>query len=484
MKYAISGYAISIGGKEGHMPETIGWLEKNAGLVAGFSLLMSLAVLLVLLGVLSQQIRLNRKLSRRNDAVNRRLEEANREMLRRDEFSSLSEIHSARLLQAMEERSRDEAQRLNQLSARLDAFGESQDARLHRVTATLDEKLTQNEGRIEKMRDTLNQSVARMQEENGKKLEEMRQTVDEKLHATLDKRLGESFSLVSQRLEQVYKGLGEMQSLASGVGDLKRVLTNVKTRGVWGEMQLGTLLSQVLTPGQYDENVAVAPHSSQRVEFAVKLPGQGDGTVYLPIDSKFPIEDYERLLNAYEIGDQAIINAAATALQTTLRVEAKRIAGKYIVPPHTTDFAIMFLPIEGLYAEALRVRGLTEELQEKFRIVVAGPTTLNALLTSLQVGFRTLAIEKRSGEVWQLLSAVKTEFGKFAGLLEATEKKLHAAAESIETASRKTRTIERKLRRVEALDEGKAARLLSGDEAPKPMQLMFWDEDSSSDMDN
>ena len=194
------------------MPETIGWLEKNAGLVAGFSLLMSLAVLLVLLGVLSQQIRLNRKLSRRNDAVNRRLEEANREMLRRDEFSSLSEIHSARLLQAMEERSRDEAQRLNQLSARLDAFGESQDARLHRVTATLDEKLTQNEGRIEKMRDTLNQSVTRMQEENGKKLEEMRQTVDEKLHATLDKRLGESFSLVSQRLEQVYKGLGEMQA--------------------------------------------------------------------------------------------------------------------------------------------------------------------------------------------------------------------------------------------------------------------------------
>ena len=194
------------------MPETIGWLEKNAGLVAGFSLLVSLAVLLVVLGVLSQQIRLNRKLSRRNDAVNRRLEEANREMLRRDEFSSLSEIHSARLLQAMEERSRDEAQRLNQLSARLDAFGESQDARLHRVTATLDEKLTQNEGRIEKMRDTLNQSVTRMQEENGKKLEEMRQTVDEKLHATLDKRLGESFSLVSQRLEQVYKGLGEMQA--------------------------------------------------------------------------------------------------------------------------------------------------------------------------------------------------------------------------------------------------------------------------------
>ena len=467
------------------MAETTGWLQQNAGLVAAFSLLISAVALIVLLAVLSQQIRLNRKLGRRNDIVTRRLEEYSVNMLRRDEFSSLSEIQSARLLQAMEERSRDEAQRLSQLSARLDAFGDSQDARLHRVTATLDEKLTQNENRIEKMRDTLNQSVSRMQEENGKKLEEMRQTVDEKLHATLDKRLGESFSLVSQRLEQVYKGLGEMQNLASGVGDLKKVLTNVKNRGVWGEMQLGALLSQVLTPSQYDENVAVAPRSSQRVEFAVKLPGREEGsTVYLPIDSKFPIEDYERLLNAYDIGDQAIVSAASAALQTTLRVEAKRIAGKYIVPPHTTDFAIMFLPIEGLYAEALRARGLTEELQEKYRVVVAGPTTLNALLTSLQVGFRTLAIEKRSGEVWQLLSAVKTEFGKFAGLLEATQKKLHAATESIENASRKTRTIERKLRRVEALDEGKAARLLNGDEAPKPMQLAFWEEDSSSDDDN
>jgi len=467
------------------MPESMGWLQQNAGLAAAFSIILSAVTLIVLLAVLSRQIRSDRQMRRRSDALNRRLEEASRTSLRRDEFSSLSEIQSARLLQAMAEQSRDEAQRLSELSARLDAFGESQDTRLHRVTATLDEKLSQNESRIEKMRDTLNQSVTRMQEENGKKLEEMRQTVDEKLHATLDKRLGESFSLVSQRLEQVYKGLGEMQSLASGVGDLKKVLTNVKTRGVWGEMQLGTLLSQVLTPGQYEENVAVVPHSSQRVEFAVKLPGREEGaTIYLPIDSKFPIEDYERLLSAYDIGDQAIINAASAALQTTLRVEAKRIAGKYIAPPHTTDFAIMFLPIEGLYAEALRVRGLTEELQEKFRIVVAGPTTLNALLTSLQVGFRTLAIEKRSGEVWQLLSAVKTEFGKFAGLLEATEKKLHAATESIENASRKTRTIERKLRRVEALDEGKAARLLSGEGASRPLQMAFWDEDLTSDDDN
>ena len=467
------------------MADMVGWFQQNAGLASAFSVMVSLVLLILVLLVFTRQLGADRKARRRSDAMNRRLEEFGRTTLRRDEFSSLSEMQSARLLQAMEERSRDEAMRLNDLSARLDAFGDSQDARLHRVTAVLDEKLNQNEMRIEKMRDTLNQSVTRMQEENGKKLEEMRQTVDEKLHATLDKRLGESFSLVSQRLEQVYKGLGEMQNLASGVGDLKKVLTNVKTRGVWGEMQLGTLLSQVLTPGQYDENVAVAPHSSQRVEFAVKLPGREEGTaIYLPIDSKFPIEDYERLLNAYEMGDQAMIAAASAALQNALRVEAKRIAGKYIVPPYTTDFAVMFLPIEGLYAEALRVRGLTEELQEKHRIVVAGPTTLNALLTSLQVGFRTLAIETRSGEVWQLLSAVKTEFGKFAGLLEATEKKLHAATESIENASRKTRTIERKLRRVEALDEGKAARLLSGETASKPLQMAFWDEDLTSDDDN
>ncbi len=461
------------------------WLQRNAGPIAAFSLILALAALILLIIVLVRQIQSDHKTGRWAEVLYRRLEELGRTALRRDEYASLSEMQSARLLQAMEERSRDEAIRLNELSGQLDAFGESQDARLHRVTATLDEKLTQNEARIEKMRDTLNQSVTHLQEENGKKLEEMRQTVDEKLHATLDKRLGESFSLVSQRLEQVYKGLGEMQTLAAGVGDLKKVLTNVKTRGVWGEMQLGTLLSQVLTPGQYDENVAVIPHASQRVEFAVKLPGREEGArIYLPIDSKFPIEDYERLLNAYDSGNQAEIAAASSALQNVLRVEAKRISGKYIAPPYTTDFAVMFLPIEGLYAEALRIRGLTEELQDKYRVVTAGPTTLNALLTSLQVGFRTLAIEKRSGEVWQLLSAVRTEFGKFAGLLETTERKLHAATESIESASRKTRTIERKLRRVEALDEGTAARLLSSDEVARPLNLAVWEDDSSSGDDS
>ncbi|MBQ9264544.1 MAG: DNA recombination protein RmuC [Clostridia bacterium] len=432
----------------------------------------------------NRQKRADRKAGRRQEALTRQIDENARQALNRSDYTNLSESQSARLMQALEERSRDEALRLSELSARLDAFGESQDARLHRVSATLDEKLTQNETRMENMRASLSQSVTHLQEENAKKLEEMRQTVDEKLHATLDKRLGESFSLVNERLEQVYKGLGEMQSLASGVGDLKKVLTNVKTRGVWGEMQLGALLAQVLSPSQYDENVAVVPGSAQRVEFAVKLPGQGESTVYLPIDSKFPIEDYERLLAAYDIGDQAVIAAAASALQTALKIEAKRIAGKYIEPPYTTDFAIMFLPIEGLYAEALRVRGLTEELQEKMRIVVAGPTTLNALLTSLQVGFRTLAIEQRTGEVWQLLSAVKTEFGKFSVLLDSTQKKLHAAAESIETASRKTRTIERKLRQVEAIDPGEAVKFLGTEEEEAPAQQGFLTDDSWGESDN
>ena len=430
------------------------WLNENAGLVALAAFVLSAAGLIFLILIFARQKRAARRTDKKLEGVSRRLEDVSRTMVDRQEFSAVTEAQSARLLQAMEERSRDEAMRLSQLSARLDAFGDSQEARLHRISASLDEKLTQNEGRIERMRETLGQSVTKLQEENAKKLEEMRLTVDEKLHATLDKRLNESFSLVNERLEQVYKGLGEMQTLASGVGDLKKVLTNVKTRGVWGEMQLGTLLSQVLSPGQYDENVAVVPSSPQRVEFAVKLPGQGEGTVYLPIDSKFPIEDYERLLAAYDIGDPAVISAASGALQTALKVEAKRIADKYILPPYTTDFAVMFLPIEGLYAEALRARGLAEELQEKQRIIIAGPTTLSALLTSLQVGFRTLAIEKRTDEVWKLLSAVKTDFGKFGDLLEATEKKLQAAAQSIETARGKTRTIQRRLRQVEGLESG------------------------------
>ena len=367
---------------------------------------------------------------------------------------------------AMAENGRDRDQRLNQLSERLDSFGEAQDARLHRLSATLDDKLTANDQRTEKLRESLAQSMEKMQKDNAEKLESMRQTVDEKLHETLNKRLGESFSLVNERLEQVYKGLGEMQSLATGVGDLKRVLSNVKTRGIWGEVQLGTLLSQMLAPSQYAENVAVVPGSSERVEFAVILPGKDDAhKVCLPIDSKFPMEDYDRLLTAVDGGDPAQVSAASSELCNAIRTEAKRIAKKYIVPPYTTDFAVMFLATEGLYAEALRGRGLMEELQQNQRVLIAGPSTLSALLSSLQLGFRTLAIEQRSAEVWQLLGAVKTEFGRFSDLLDQTQQRLRQAGETIEKASVRTRAINRRLRDVEALSDAQSAKLLPLDDA-------------------
>ena len=282
----------------------------------------------------------------------------------------------------------------------------------------------------------------------------MRQTVDERLTATLEQRLGESFKQVSERLEQVHKGLGEMQTLAAGVGDLKQVLTNVKTRGTWGEVQLGMLLEQILTPEQYAANVACKLGCAERVEFAIRLPGQPgrDGDeVWLPIDAKFPVEDYQRMLDAQDKGDLAGMDAALKALETRIKASAKDIQTKYLDPPRTTDFAIMFLPTEGLYAEVLRRPGLVESLQSDFRVLVTGPTTLGALLNSLQMGFRILTIEKRSSEVWQLLGAVKTQFGQFGGLLEKVHKKLDQASSTIEDAARKSRTIERRLRTVQEL---------------------------------
>ena len=330
----------------------------------------------------------------------------------------------------------------------------------------LNSLLERNDARMESLRRTLDEGLQRISGENRRQLEEMRQTVDEKLHETLNKRLGESFSLVNERLEQVYKGLGEMQSLATGVGDLKRVLSNVKTRGIWGEVQLGTLLSQMLAPGQYAENVAVVPGSAERVEFAVILPGRDDThKIYLPIDSKFPMEDYDRLLTAVDGGDPTQVNAASNELCGAIRIEAKRIAKKYIVPPYTTDFAVMFLATEGLYAEALRSRGLMEELQQNQRVLIAGPSTLSALLSSLQLGFRTLAIEQRSAEVWQLLGAVKTEFGRFSDLLDQTQQRLRQAGETIEKASVRTRAINRRLRDVEALSDAQSVKLLPLDDA-------------------
>jgi DNA recombination protein RmuC len=311
-----------------------------------------------------------------------------------------------------------------------------------------------NEQKIEAMRKTIETQLQAMQADNTKKLEQMRATVDEKLQSTLEKRLGESFRQVSERLEQVYKGLGEMRNLASGVGDLKKVLTNVKTRGTWGEIRLSHILEQILTPDQYDTNVATKKNSNERVEFAIKLPGQDsdhDKIVWLPIDAKFPQEDYQRLLDAQEDADKELAEKSIKNLETRIKAEARHIKEKYLDPPHTTDFGIMFLPIEGLYAEVLRRPGLCDTLQREFRIVVTGPTTLAALLNSLQMGFRTLA-------------AVKTEFGKFGDVLAKTKKKLQEASNTIDQAEVRTRAIERKLRKVQEVPQTDAVDLIEGDQ--------------------
>jgi DNA recombination protein RmuC len=322
-----------------------------------------------------------------------------------------------------------------------------------------------NEEKLGAMRQTIETQLRAIQEDNTKKLEQMRATVDEKLQTTLEKRLGESFKQVSERLEQVYKGLGEMRTLATGVGDLKKVLTNVKTRGTWGEIRLSHILEQILTPDQYDVNVATKKNSNDRVEFAIKLPGQDtdkEKIVWMPIDSKFPQEDYQRLIDAQEAADKELSEKSIKNLAIRIKAEAKYIREKYIDPPHTTDFGIMFLPTEGLYAEVLRQPGLCDTLQRDYRIVVTGPTTLAALLNSLQMGFRTLAIEKRSSEVWELLAGVKTEFGKFGDVLARTKQKLKEASNTIGQAEVRTRAIERKLRKVQETPQPDASGLIEG----------------------
>ncbi len=313
-------------------------------------------------------------------------------------------------------------------------------------------------GQFETLRGAVEQGLERIRQDNSAKLEQMRQTVDEKLHATLELRLSESFKQVSERLELVHKGLGEMQSLATGVGDLKRVLTNVKARGTWGEVQLGALLEQLLVPEQYAKNVATRPGSGQRVEYAIRLPGrEGQGQVWLPIDSKFPIEDYERLTAAQERADPAAVEDAAKALETRVKLEAKAIREKYLEPPATTDFAILFVPTEGLYAEVARRPGLAEFVQREHRVTIAGPMNLSMIVNSLQMGFRTLAIEARASEVWLLLGGVKAEFGRFADILARTKVQLQTVANSIDAAEVRTRQIERKLKDVEALPEPEEA---------------------------
>lgn len=344
----------------------------------------------------------------------------------------------------------------------LGEIGKAQRGQLETFSGQLNKLIESNEKKLGELRNTVEMKLTQIQTDNAAKLEEMRKTVDEKLQGTLEKRLGESFKLVSDRLEQVHKGLGEMQALAIGVGDLKKVLTNVKTRGTWGEIQLGNLLEQILTAEQYAQNVQTKQNSSERVEFAIKLPGRdGEGNpVWLPIDAKFPKEDYERLMEAAERADAAGVEEASKQIETRIKLDAKNIRDKYLDPPNTTDFGILYLPTEGLYGEVLRRPGLTEILQREFRVNVAGPTTLWAILNALQMGFRSLSIQKRSSEVWTLLGAVKTEFGKFGEVIEKVQKKIQEAGNAIESAASKTKTIQRKLKDVQELPTTDAAKLI------------------------
>jgi len=418
-------------------------------LLLGLTVVLLIAVLLLLLmlpGKLKQNesfVRLEAQLGSLKEGMER-IERALREELARvrDEVAGTGKENR------------------NELGNSLKGFGDSLAQQLSSLTQSSEEKL-------ERVRETVETRLQTLQEDNSAKLEKMRQTVDEKLHATLEQRLGDSFRLVSERLELVHKGLGEMQTLASGVGDLKKVLTNIKVRGIFGEVQLGNLLEQVFTPEQFSRNVATRLGSNERVEFAIRLPGK-DGSqgapVWLPIDAKYPQEDYQRLIDAQEQANPAALEEAAKMIETRIKLEAKGIKEKYLDPPYTTDFGIMFLPSEGLFAEVLRRPGLFETIQREYHVLLTGPTTLLAVLNSLQMGFRTLAIEKRSSEVWSLLGAVKTEFGRFGEVLDKTQKKLQEASNTIESAATRSRQIERKLRDVQELPSDLSTRLLDTDE--------------------
>ncbi|MCC6750098.1 MAG: DNA recombination protein RmuC [Deltaproteobacteria bacterium] len=345
---------------------------------------------------------------------------------------------------------------------KLDRMREAVTARLEASSAQLGKLTETNQQRLEALKTAVEEKLKALQEDNAGQLEKMRATVDEKLQGTLEKRLGESFKLVGERLEQVYKGLGEMQSLATGVGDLKKVLSNVKTRGTWGEVQLGAMLEQVLSPEQYAANVA-PKDGGERVEFAVKLPGRGedrDEVVWLPIDAKFPVEDYQRLVEAQERADAVAAEEAGGQLEARIKQCAKEISDKYLNPPRTTDFAVLFLPTEGLFAEVIRRPGLPERVQRDFRVVIAGPTTLWSILSSLQMGFRTLAIQQRSSEVWKLLAAVKTEWSKYGEVLDRVQKKLQEASNKVEEAARSARSVGKRLREVQELPAAEAEGVL------------------------
>ena len=379
----------------------------------------------------------------------------NRRLQRLDEL----EKQLAQLQNTLQSSQKDDAA----LIARQDLLLQSVDSWLEKLQAQQVSSAMQTEQKLEQLRRSMNESLAHMQVSNQAQLDGIRKTVDEKLQDTLDRKLNDSFQLVSQRLEQVYKGLGEMQNLAQGVGDLKKVLSNVKTRGVLGEVQLGAILEQLLTPDQYAVNVATKQGSQANVEYAIRLPGSDGSPVWLPVDAKFPLDAYEQVLTAYDTADAAQVEAAVKALKTRVKGFAKDVQTKYIDPPNTTDFAILFIPVEGLYAELVR-GGMVEVLQREYKVTLAGPTTMSALLNSLQMGFRTLAIQKRSSEVWKVLGAVKGEFEKFATVLEATQNRLtQANAELDKLVGTRTRQIQRTLKNVESLPDNTVLAVLPED---------------------
>ena len=402
-------------------------------------LVLLLIIALILLG--TQRRRFTRDLEAQRDELLDALEQE------RDDHQRALRALNENLMHSLSTLGQSQSALLESMQRQVMLSGRNQEERFSQMSESTARGL-------ENLRTSLQSQLTTLRQENDRQLSAMRHTVDEQLTQHLDKRLNASFAQVSARLEQVYKGLGEMQNLAVGVGDLKKVLTNVKTRGIWGEMQLGALLGQVLAREQYAENIEIVPGSQERVEFAVRLPGKDEHAVWLPIDSKFPQEDYLRLVEASQQGDAAGVETARRALMTRVKTEGKRIASKYIAPPHSTDFAIMFLPVEGLYAEVMRDMDTAEQLQREQRVVIAGPSTFAALLNALQMGFRTLAIEQRSSEVWKLLGAVKNDFGRFAEVLEKTQQRLRQASDSIDTAFTRTRAIQRRLGQVEAADAG------------------------------
>ncbi len=419
-------------------------------------------IIIVILLILLKRVPVDKLLQYENQLVSLEKNQARAESMIKEEMARNREEAGSNARQGREELNNALKLFTDSFLARMTEISVLQKNQLDAFAGQLSTLTRLNEEKLEKMRATVEERLQLLQTENSRKLDQMRAVVDEKLHATLEQRLGESFKQVSERLELVHQGLGEMQSLASGVGDLKKVLTNVKTRGIWGEVQLGNLLEQILTVDQYAVNVATKKGSSERVEFAVKLPARDDSgsVIWLPIDAKFPLEDYQKLIEAQEQANSTLIEETGKLLENRIKAEAKEIKEKYLDPPNTTDFGILFLPVEGLYAEVLRRPGLAELLQRQHRVVVTGPTTLAALLNSLQMGFRTLAVAKRSSEVWALLGAVKTEFVKFGDILEKTQKKLQEASNTIENAAQKSRAIQRKLKDVQELPAPEAVSLL------------------------